>query len=133
MALLALGGFKFKLKTAPFKTKQTEKSANFAKNSRVGQRSAYQFLGVDNEKITLSGKLLPPLTGGKKDLLKLEKMMETGESYTLVDGNGFVIGSFIINSISNTDDLFFKDGMPRKTQFTLKLTRVDDDRIDLIG
>ncbi|ECD6162414.1 phage tail protein, partial [Salmonella enterica subsp. enterica] len=60
--LATLGLFVFVLQTAPYQQMQQEVSWRHVTNSRVGQRPATQFLGVDEETITLSGELYPELT-----------------------------------------------------------------------
>ena len=39
----------------------------------------------------------------------------------------------MIESLSETKTVFFRDGTPRRIEFTLTLKRTDDDRIDLLG
>lgn len=48
-------------------------------NSRVGARPSYQFVGVGEEVMTLSGVLMPEITGGRISLELLEKMGDTGK------------------------------------------------------
>jgi phage protein U len=35
--------------------------------------------------------------------------------------------------LNETKTVFFRDGTPRRIEFSLSLKRIDDDRIDLIG
>ena len=39
----------------------------------------------------------------------------------------------MIESLSETKTVFFRDGTPRRIEFTLSLKRIDDDQLDLIG
>ncbi|MNO03891.1 Phage P2 GpU [compost metagenome] len=39
----------------------------------------------------------------------------------------------MIESLSDNRTVFFKDGAARRIEFTLKLTRIDDGRIDQLG
>jgi len=39
----------------------------------------------------------------------------------------------VIDSLSETNTIFFPDGTARRIEFTLSLKRIDDDRIDLLG
>ncbi len=40
-----------------------------------------QFLGPDNDMLTLSGVLMPEITGGRLSLLALEQMAEQGKAW----------------------------------------------------
>lgn len=102
-------------------------------NSRIGLRPAAQFLGVDSEKITLSGVLLPELTGGKLSLLALELMAAQGKAWPLIEGGGTIYGMFVIESLSQIGTLFFADGSARRIEFTLKLLRVDESLTTMFG
>ncbi|MNG40618.1 Phage P2 GpU [compost metagenome] len=50
-----------------------------------------------------------------------------------MEGTGRIHGLFVIESLSETRALFFSDGAARRIEFTIKLTRVDESRVDLIG
>jgi len=54
-------------------------------------------------------------------------------AWPLIDGTGTIYGMFIINNVSETGSLLFSDGTPRRTDFTLKLTRVDESLAALYG
>ncbi|MER2104459.1 MAG: phage tail protein, partial [Pseudomonas atacamensis] len=54
-------------------------------------------------------------------------------AWPMVEGSGRIYGLWIIESLSETKTIFFRDGTPRRIEFTLSLKRIDDDRIDLIG
>ena len=102
-------------------------------NSRIGKRDAFQFLGVGEEKITLSGELYPEITGGKLTLTAVRLMAEEGRAWPLLSGNGMIYGMYVINSVSETGAEFFTDGSPRKITFNLALTRVDESLAAIYG
>jgi phage protein U len=60
-------------------------------------------------------------------------MANTGKAWPMVEGSGRIYGLWIIDSLSETKTLFFRDGTPRRIEFSLSLKRIDDDRIDLLG
>jgi phage protein U len=60
-------------------------------------------------------------------------MAEQGEPYVLVDATGTVFGLYVIEQIDETGSIFGIDSKPRKIDFTVNLTRVDDNRIDQVG
>ncbi|WP_342323517.1 phage tail protein [Kosakonia sp. BYX6] len=131
--MLALGFFVFMRQTLPFQSMQRDAEYRWPSNNRVGKRDAFQFLGVGEEKITLSGELYPELTGGRLTLTAVRQMAEEGRAWPLLAGNGLIYGMYVINSISETGAEFFSDGSPRKISFTLALTRVDESLAAVYG
>lgn len=99
----------------------------------IGKRDAYQFLGVGEENMTLAGVLYPELTGGKLTMTTLRLMAEEGRAWPLLDGTGMIYGMYVISRVSETGSIFFADGTPRKIDFTLSLTRVDESLAALYG
>ncbi|OZU14092.1 phage tail protein [Salmonella enterica subsp. enterica serovar Altendorf] len=131
--MATLGLFVFVLQTAPYQQMQQEVSWRHVTNSRVGQRPATQFLGVDEETITLSGELYPELTGGTLSLMTLQWMADTGKAWPLIEGTGFIYGMFVITSLSRTRTFFSPNGHASKIKFTLTLKRVDSNLKELFG
>ncbi len=105
--MLSLGLFVFMRQTMPYQNMNRNIDYRWPTNSRIGLRPAAQFLGVDSEKITLSGVLLPELTGGKLSLLALELMAAQGKAWSLIEGTGTIYGMFVIESLNQTRTLFF--------------------------
>jgi len=124
--MLSLGLFIFNLKTAPFQEFQRQQGWRHPANSRVNLRPAHQFLGQDEETITLSGVLFPELTGGPMHLGQLTSMANSGQSFPLISGVGIVYGFYVIEGLAETRTIFFEDGTARRIEFTLNLKRVDD-------
>lgn len=131
--MLSLGLFVFMRQTTPYQNMARTIDYRWPTNSRVGLRPSAQYLGVDNEKITLSGVLLPELTGGRLSLLALEVMADQGKAWPLVEGSGMIYGMFVIESLSHTGTLFFEDGSARRIEFTLNLLRVDESLTAMFG
>lgn len=132
-SMLCLGQFVFALNTAPYQSQQHSLGWRHPSNSRVGLRPARQFIGPDDETMTLSGVLLPEITGGEEYLELLRAMADTGKAWVLVDGNGELLGLWTIEKLDRTRTLFFQDGTARRIEFTLALARVDDDDVDQLG
>ncbi|WP_459177587.1 phage tail protein [Ewingella americana] len=131
--MLVLGLFVFQLQTIPYQSLQRDVDYRWPTNNRIGLRPLPQFLGVNEEKITLSGVLLPEITGGKLSLMALNLMADQGMAWPLLEGSGTIYGLFVINSVSETHTEFFPDGAPRKIEFTLMLTRVDESLGAMLG
>ncbi|OKB67660.1 phage tail protein [Serratia marcescens] len=131
--MLTLGLFVFMLRTIPYQTMNRQMGYRWPQNDRIGQRATSQFLGVDVETITLSGQLLPELTGGRLSLLALQTMAEQGRAWPLIEGSGAIYGMFVIEKIAQTSSQFFPDGQPRQINFDITLKRVDESLHAMFG
>ncbi|WP_263237476.1 phage tail protein [Shewanella sp. SM55] len=130
---MTLGFFLFSRLTVPYQSSQHDMVWRHPTNSRVGARPSAQFLGVGDETLTLSGVLMPEITGGELSLEALRKMADTGKAYPLIEGRGTVTGFFVIEKISKGRSEFFSDGAARKIEFTIELKRVDEKNTSLIA
>ncbi|EKN3444981.1 phage tail protein [Yersinia enterocolitica] len=131
--MLTLGLFVFQLQTLPYQSLQHSLDYRWPSNSRIGQRPAYQFLGVGEEKIMLSGVLLPEITGGVLSLLALKIMAEQGKAWPLLGGDGTIYGMYTVASITQTHSVFFSDGRARRIEFSMTLNRVDESLKMIFG
>ncbi|WP_458379194.1 phage tail protein [Pseudomonas chlororaphis] len=131
--MMALGMFVFSLSTAAYQELQRQTEWRHASNSRIGAAPALQFLGRGDDKITLPGIILPELAGSVLSLDTLRLMANTGKAWPMVEGSGRIYGLWVIESLGETKTIFFRDGTPRRLEFTINLKRIDDDRIDLLG
>ena len=126
-AMAVLRMFVFTQKTIPFQTLDRESNWRHPTNSVVGGMPKTQFTGKDGEKITISGRLMPEITGGRFSIKMLELMADSCGSFPLIDGASFeLVGFFVIESLSETRSEMFGDGAPRAIDFTLNLKRTDD-------
>jgi phage protein U len=125
--MMALGLYVFGLHTVPYQQLQRQTQWRHPSIARVGRRPARQFAGPGDDTITLSGVLYPEITGGKISLAALQAMADEGMAWPLIEGTGIFYGLFVIEEVSQTHSLFFPDGAPRKIEFSLKLTRTDDE------
>ncbi|WP_145566487.1 phage tail protein [Yersinia aleksiciae] len=131
--MMAFGMFVFMLQTVPYQDFQHQMAWRHPSNARIGLRPVSQFLGPDEESITLSGVLYPELTGGKISLMALQLMAETGKAWSLIEGSGAIHGMFVIENLSRTKSIFFSDGSARKIEFTLTLKRTDESLKEMFG
>lgn len=122
---MILGYFVFSLYTLAYQDLQRQIAWRHASTSRVGARPAHQYLGPDDETLTLSGVLMPEFAGSRLSLELLEAMATTGRSWPLIQGDGLLYGEYLITGIQTTGTLHFQDGAPRKIEFQLTLKRTD--------
>lgn len=100
--MMVLGLYVFMLRTVPYQELQYQRSWRHAANSRVNRRPSTQFLGPDNDMLTLSGVLMPEITGGRLSLLALEQMAEQGKAWPLIEGSGTIFGMYVIEGLNQT-------------------------------
>lgn len=78
--MLTLGLFVFQLQTLPYQSLQQSLDYRWPSNSRVSQRPTYQFLGAGEDKVTLSGVLLPEISPAARYLcLRLKPWPSRGK------------------------------------------------------
>lgn len=133
LPMLAFGLFVFNMETLPYQEFKQRYGWRWASNARVGLRPAYQFMGKDEEAFTLSGVLMPELTGGDTALDLLRLQADQGKAWPLLEGTGTMYGFFIMDGLDVGRSEFFSDGKARRIEFTITLKRVDISMVDLLG
>jgi phage protein U len=123
--LLALGPFAFGMNTAAFDELRRQMQFKHGAAVRIGARDSFQYLGPGSESLTLSGTVAPEITGQLASITQLEQMGRNGNAYVLVDGTGYVYGTFYIDSMETTQRYHLADGTPRRVDFSLTLERSD--------
>lgn len=131
--LASLGLFVFETLGTAFDSVERKSSYRYATGNTVGIRPRMQYLGQDNDTITLPGTLYPEITDGHLSLDKLREMAATGELYALLDGTGYYYGMCYITEISETRTYLKADGTPRKIEFSVSLKLQDDLQRDDIA
>ncbi len=123
--LAALGLFVFETDSVLFDKLQRERDWRHPRTERFGARPAAQFAGPGEDRITLSGMLVPEIMGDYYALETLAQMAAEGEAWPLVDGYGNVIGTFTIERLTEDRGNLLDAGEARRTNFTLELSRAD--------
>ncbi|MCV5490589.1 phage tail protein, partial [Escherichia coli] len=108
--MMVLGLYVFMLRTVPYQELQYQRSWRHAANSRVNRRPSTQFLGPENDMLTLSGVLMPEITGGRLSLLALEQMAEQGKAWPLIEGSGTIYGMYVMSRVSEIGSVLFGGG-----------------------
>lgn len=125
--MMSLGMFVFGMETAAYQELQRQTQWRHVTNSRVGVRTARQYIGPGDDTITLPGVLVSGLTGSQASLDTVRSMADTGKAWVLLEGTGKIYGLYVIESINETRSYFFKDGACRRIEFTITLQSVDED------
>ncbi|WP_035341446.1 MULTISPECIES: phage tail protein [Dickeya] len=133
--MLTLGLFVFHLKTLPYSSLKRDVKYRWSENNRFGYRAAFQYLGKGTDTITLSGKIIPEVSGitSQLSMFALEFMADSGRAWPLIEGSGKIYGMFIVDGFNYTNSDLFSNGSARSIDFTLSLKRVDDSLIDMFG
>ncbi|MCX8962691.1 phage tail protein [Erwinia psidii] len=131
--MMIYGLLPFMRQTLPYSELQQSVDYRWPTNSRIGQRASAQFLGVGDEKITLTGELRPEVTGGAVSLLSFKLLADEGRAWPLIGGNGTVYGMFVTENFAATHSEFLSNGSAQKMTFTLSLKRVDDSLTSMFG
>ncbi len=126
MGMLKLGEFIFSVDTAAYQKLQRSTSRRLAKINRIDKRAAHQDLGPGDDVITLPGVIYPTYKGGLTQIDEMRKMMNAGEPLMLVDGQGNVHDKWIIANVTETDSVFFKDGVEQQQDFSIKIERFEE-------
>lgn len=124
--LLTLDQFVFGMDSLPFRELQRQTQYKHRGSSRVGARDASQYLGPGEDLVTITGVLVPEITGRADSLRQLRDMAEAGDAYVLVDATGLVHGAYVIEAVNDSQDGYTRDGQARRIDFTIGLKRVDD-------
>lgn len=128
--LMVLGDFVFELSTLPFQNLARNTKWRQQANKRMQGRPSLQFTGVDGEEINLRGMLYPEITGGKVALDTVRDMGHSGDTWPLINGLGEQLGIYGIGSVEENHSEFWPNGEAKKIEFTIRLIRSDDDRVD---
>ena len=129
--LMSLGQFLFKTSTLAFQEIQRQRAWNYADNAIAFGRAKKQFMGAGEDTVTLPGLIYEEYGFGSRFALdEVASMADTGQGFVLMDGSGYLYGVYVINSIDETKSVLLDNGIPRKVDYTLKLSRTDDERIE---
>lgn len=125
--MLVLGDYRFSIDTAAYQSLQQANSWGWVEQSRAGNKPLLQLTGKSLRTISLSGTIYPEYKGGYEQVSLMRAEADKGTPLTLlsisetVNGSGFVIGDFVIVSISESHRSFKKDGSPRAIEFSIDL------------
>lgn len=125
--LLALGDFVFSIEDLLFKSLSRKRGWRHPSNDRVGARPASQFAGPGDDIINLPGLLAPGQIGRREALDDIAAMAEAGRPYVLLDGEGYVYGSYVITDLDEDKRVFMAGGLAMAIDFLIALKRVDDE------
>ena len=129
--MLQLGGtdgFQFSIATAAYQNLRRVSEYRWPAQERLCREPARQFVGPGSDTVELDGTILPHFRGGLRQTERLRELAAQGEPLELVDGLGFLHGTWVITSVEERRSVFFRDGAPRRIEFQLNLAYYGEDR-----
>lgn len=119
--MMNFGSFQFSVRTAAYQELNRHTEYNWPSQQRFGKRPSSQFVGIGEETITLPGIIYPEYRGGFHQIEAMRTMASSGTPLMMVDGNGVIMGKWVIVSVDEKQSTFAAFGAPRKMEFTLNL------------
>lgn len=125
--MLKLGDYSFEINTAAYEQLIRVHNYRWPAQERLGRSPAHQYTGPGDITIELSGTLYPQKLEDLKQLNHMRAQADKGAALQLVDGLGFVHGSWCILTVREENSSFTQEGVPLKINFNLSLVRYGND------
>jgi hypothetical protein len=115
------------LDTRPFNADEMDRSASadFAVKPLISGLPGREFMGEGDDKITLSGQLLPFKTGGLTELEAAHGFRRSGTRLPVMRGDGKAFGWFVIESIRESHGDLMRDGVGFTVKHMIEMTKVE--------
>lgn len=123
--MMRLGPFRFSVATAAYQRLQRSTEYRWARQERIGTNDALQFTGLGPETIDLQGVVHPFHRGGLGQVDRMRSAAANGIPLPLIDGRGRVHGLWAIESVTEGQQVFQQRGVPKRQEFTVRITRYD--------
>lgn len=123
--MMQLGFLQFSLDKATYQRLSRSTEYRWARLPRIGSNDAMQFTGYGPETIEIEGVIYPHFRGGLKQVDKMRTQASIGIPLPLVTGSGRVLGLWVVETISEGQEIFAKRGIPLRQEFTMRIARYD--------
>ncbi|GHA13241.1 hypothetical protein GCM10007989_04780 [Devosia pacifica] len=117
------------LDTRPFSADSLSRAggADLAVKPLMNALPGREFMGEADEKISISGQLLPTKIGGMTELEMAHALSRQGTALPVMRGDGKMFGWFAIESVSEGHEELLRDGMGFVVKYQLALVKVEPD------
>lgn len=117
------------LDTRPFSIDKMQRNAmaDFAEKPVIGGMKPREFTGEGDDRMTLSGQLLPFKTGGLTELEMAHGFRRSGQALPVLRGDGARPGWFVIESITEDHEDLMRDGVGFFVKHTIVLVKVPSE------
>lgn len=119
--MMILGPFRFSIDRLAYQEAARTSAYKWAEVERIGAGPAMQYVGRGADTLSLPGVFFPQWKGGMMQLPQMRVAAELGTPLPLITGYGFFLGLWVIESIEETQSVFFQNGVPRKVDFVITL------------
>jgi uncharacterized protein len=123
--MMRLGPLKFSVDRAAYQQLSRSAEYRWARQPQIGRNDALQFTGLGPETVDLSGVVFPFYKGGLGQVDRMRLAGQIGIPLPLIDGRGRVLGLWVIERVTEDQEVFAAFGAPRKQSFSMRLTRYD--------
>ena len=125
--MLALGPYRFSLNTSAYQSLKRSSEYRWPSIERIGKEPLLQAIGPGCDHIELDGVIYPHFRGGLGQINAMRDSAQRQEPLMLINGQGNVLGRFVITQIEETQNTFLPDGVPRKIEFRMSLERYGEE------
>jgi len=125
--MLALGPYRFSLNTSAYQSLKRSSEYRWPSTPRIGKEPLLQAIGPGCDHIDLDGVIYPHFRGGLGQINAMRDSAQRQEPLMLINGQGNVLGRFVITQIEESQNTFLADGTPRKIEFRLSLERYGEE------
>lgn len=125
--MLALGPYRFSLNTSAYQSLKRSSEYRWPSIERIGKEPLLQAIGPGCDHIDLDGVIYPHFRGGLGQINAMRDSAQRQEPLMLINGQGNVLGRFVITQIEESQNTFLADGTPRKIEFRLSLERYGEE------
>ena len=125
--MLALGPYRFSLNTSAYQSLKRSSEYRWPSIERIGKEPLLQAIGPGCDRIDLDGLIYPHFRGGLGQINAMRDSAQRQEPLMLINGQGNVLGRFVITQIEESQNTFLADGAPRKIEFRLSLERYGEE------
>jgi phage protein U len=123
--MMQLGLFQFSIDDATYQRLSRSTEYRWARQARIGTNDALQFTGYGPETIELEGVIYPHFRGGLKQVDRMRTQASLGLPLPLVSGIGKVLGYWVVEGITEGQEVFASQGVPHRQDFTMRIARYD--------
>lgn len=125
--MLALGPYRFSLNTSAYQSLKRSSEYRWPSIERIGKEPLLQAIGAGCDRIDLDGVIYPHFRAGLGQINAMRDSAQRQEPLMLINGQGNVLGRFVITQIEESQNTFLADGAPRKIEFRLSLERYGEE------
>ena len=125
--MLALGPYRFSLNTSAYQSLKRSSEYRWPSTPRIGKEPLLQAIGPGCDRIDLDGVIYPHFRGGLGQINAMRDSAAKQEPLMLINGQGNVLGRFVITQIEESQNTFLADGAPRKIEFRLSIERYGEE------